>query len=533
MTTVEGRFTGYEITDRVAAGSTGVVWKAFQPQLHRVVAIKELAPQLRDDAAFVARFRAEAHLLARLDHPNIVTVYDYVEDAGQAWIVEEWVDGAPLASIGRLTAEQSLGVLRGALSGLAHAHERGLVHRDVTPANILVDLAGTSRLVDFGLAAPTGTAGAAGTPAYMSPEAALGGALDARSDVYSAAAVLFGLLTGAPPYPGTNAAEVLAKQVSAPVPTMDEGGPKLRALLARALAKQPGERPADAAAFLAELEEAAEERYGAGWFARASVTGAVAATTGTAIAGAASTAGPSAGATTVIAGDLSLAPPLPPSAGGGGLRRGLLKPRLLVVAAVAGVVAVAGTAAAVTLTGDDDPAPTRAQASPSPSATTTNPADLAKAAGFAGAKWTVVNTITRYEGWADSSTTPPGTTYTRTWTSTSTCADRSCPVKLTGQTRIATIDVTLAPGAAEYSYRTSATADCVDPRTNVLSTKNGATVTDFITFRVTKASYVDGRWTATAFTGERGADAVPTAAGLAGNCKPAATRVTIVGTRVP
>ncbi|MDQ4039376.1 MAG: serine/threonine protein kinase, partial [Actinomycetota bacterium] len=271
-------FAGLEVLGQVGQGSTGAVWRARQVELDRVVAIKELSPALLGAPGFLDRFRAEAQTLASLDDPHVVRIFDYVEEPGRAYLVQEWVDGVPLDAVlarhGRLTPEQGLGVLRGGLLGLAHAHSRGLVHRDVSPANILLDRAGTSRLVDFGLAARTeegrspGAAASVGTPAFASPEAVTGAPMTTRSDVYSAAALLFLLLSGRLPYSG-NTAAVLAAHASAPVPTLDGHGPELADLLARAMAKNPAERPADAAAFLVDLEEAATRRYGPAWHTRA------------------------------------------------------------------------------------------------------------------------------------------------------------------------------------------------------------------------------------------------------------------------
>ena len=214
-------FAGYQVLGRVAAGSTGVVWKALDPDLDRLVAIKELHPFLASRADARARLQDEARVLASLDEEHIVTVYDFVEEPDRAWIVEEWVEGASLdrvlAKHGPLSGPQACGVLRGALLGLAHAHDRGLVHRDVKPANILIDGVGVAKLVDFGLASPTGDSGGSGTPAYISPEAAAGLAVDTRSDVYSATAVLFHLLSGHPPYTGQEA-HVLEQHLKGAVP---------------------------------------------------------------------------------------------------------------------------------------------------------------------------------------------------------------------------------------------------------------------------------------------------------------------------
>ena len=171
-------FGRYQVVEKVAQGSTGTVYRARHTELDRPAAIKELSPPLRQLPGQLERMRREAETLGGLDDPHIVDIYDYVEEPERVWIAEQWVPGAALSTIvsthGPLTPEQSVGALRGALMGLAHAHERGVVHRDVTTGNILADLDGTSMLVDFGLAAPVGDTRACGTPAYISPEAVRG-----------------------------------------------------------------------------------------------------------------------------------------------------------------------------------------------------------------------------------------------------------------------------------------------------------------------------------------------------------------------
>ncbi len=290
-------FGSYEILETVARGSTGTVYRARHRDIGRFAAIKELSPQLRAVPGLVHRFRSEAMTLASLDDEHVVAVYDFVEEGDRVWIAEEWVDGVTVTALlrahGRLTAEQSLGVLRGALLGLAHAHDRNLVHRDFGPANILADRAGTSKLVDFGLAAPVGGTGACGTPAFMSPEAARGGPVAKTSDVYSAAAVLFSLLSGRMPFPERSAEEVMRAQIEQPAPALIGHGPAMADLVAEAMSKDQGARPPDARAFLARLEEAARQRYGGDWLKRASIAGLVTALggTGAAVVTAASTVG--------------------------------------------------------------------------------------------------------------------------------------------------------------------------------------------------------------------------------------------------
>ena len=283
-------FERYDVEGRVGTGATSTVWKAIQRDIGRVVAIKELGGSFVDDEAALARFRREAQLLASFDHPNIVRVYDFVEEPGRAWLVEEWVNGSGLDAIvrrGRLTPEQALGVLRGALLGLAHAHAAGVVHGDLHPANVLVDEQGVSRLVDFGLAAPVDGSGAdrrdtRGTPGYIDPALFNRTALDPTVDVYSAGVLLYELLAGRRLFVGGSPSEVIAAQLQHRVPDVSGIGPRLNDLIQRATSVRPEQRPADAAAFLAELEEAARERYGAGWLQAAGMAG-IAGVAGTAV----------------------------------------------------------------------------------------------------------------------------------------------------------------------------------------------------------------------------------------------------------
>src|SRR6478609_6527866 len=160
----------YELLGKVAQSTTSTVWKAHDPLLDRDVALKQVDRTGNPDA-----LHQEAAVLAALDHPNIVRVIDIITTDDTTWLVEEWVDGA------------TLGAVRGALQGLAYAHDRGIIHGDIAPGNILVDLTGVSKLVDFG----TGH----GTTGYHSPEVANGQPAGKPSDVYSAAAVLADLLT--------------------------------------------------------------------------------------------------------------------------------------------------------------------------------------------------------------------------------------------------------------------------------------------------------------------------------------------------
>jgi len=445
-------FAGYELLGRVAQGSTGIVWQARQVELDRIVAIKELSPMLLNAPGFLQRFRAEAQTLAALDDPHVVRIFDYVEEPGRAYLVEEWVDGAPLSEVlqqhGSLTGEQSLGVLRGGLIGLAHAHDRGLVHRDISPANILLDRAGTSKLVDFGLAAQTdqglapGAATSVGTPAFSSPEAVTGAPMTTRSDVYSAAAVLYLLLSGRLPYPG-NVYDVLRAHTSAPVPKLDSHGPEIAGLLARGMAKNPAQRPADAAAFLAELEHAATQRYGAGWLNRASVTGLVTATLAGATAVTAGSAGTAAAPTTQAAYAVAYGAAATPTtltghqlpAAATATRTGarILGLPLAAAITIALVVIAAIAATVVVVTSNDDPARTVAEdanrSAVESSAGTTAPAPttaLPEVPAFSGT-YDVTRVVTSVTG---SFIFGVGETVQVTWAVTSTCPAGPCDVTI-------------------------------------------------------------------------------------------------------
>ena len=253
---------GFEKLGRLGVGATGTVWLARQLSVDRAVALKELAPEIAGDVVVCERLRREAQLLARLDDPNCVAVYSFLESGTAAALVMEYVDGVSLSTLsaaGRLNIEQALAVLEGALSGLAHAHGRGIVHGDLKPENILLASNGQSKLVDFGLAAAVGTVRAPGigSPTYLSPEAAAGGPLGVTSDLYSMALVLSELVAGTL-LPGTDPATAAAA-----VPSPIAG------LVRHALDPDPAARPQSAGDFLATLRR----RGGGGLWLRLATPG--------------------------------------------------------------------------------------------------------------------------------------------------------------------------------------------------------------------------------------------------------------------
>jgi eukaryotic-like serine/threonine-protein kinase len=260
---------GYTEVKTLGSGGFGDVVLARHDGSGSQVAIKYLRRQLLADAGFAALFRAEAAVLASLDDPNVVRLYEYVESPAGAAIVMELVDGVSLRDVlarqGKTTAEAALVVLQGSLLGLAAAHRRGVVHRDYKPENVLINGAGASKLTDFGIAARAGDSPVpAGTLVYAPPEQFGGSPATPASDVYAATATFYECLTGRPPFTGDTAERLLYQHLSQPVPLEPVPGP-LRPLVAAGLAKDPGERPADGTALVAELRAVAGGAYGPGW----------------------------------------------------------------------------------------------------------------------------------------------------------------------------------------------------------------------------------------------------------------------------
>ncbi len=265
----------YRIEGRVGAGGMGMVYRGVHLRTGRNYAIKTLLPDAHLLPDALRRFEREATAASALGHPNIIGVHDFnVTPEGASYLVMDLLEGETLedrlARVGSLPWPDAQRLVLELGAGLAVAHEHGLLHRDVKPANIfLARGTGTERavLLDFGLVKPmddaaisriTVTGAAVGTPMYMSPEQARGDAVDARTDVYGLAAVLFEIVTGAPPFLDRTLASVYARLLTTPAPTASSVAdhplpPELDAVLARALAKSPDERFPDVRALLAAL----------------------------------------------------------------------------------------------------------------------------------------------------------------------------------------------------------------------------------------------------------------------------------------
>ncbi|MEU4473382.1 serine/threonine-protein kinase [Micromonospora sp. NPDC023888] len=255
----------YRLDERVATGGMGDVWLAADLILGRQVAVKVLLPTLVSDPDFIARFRAEARIMAALRHPGIVQVFDCGADdlpdgAGRAdYLVMEFVAGEPLSkrieTAGRLDVAETMSIVAQAAAALNAAHRGGIVHRDVKPSNLLVLEDGTVVLVDFGVARSlditsiTSTNAVPGTALYMAPEQAAGRPVSGATDIYALGAVTYCCLTGSPPFTGDNPLQVAVRHLDDEPPELPHDIPEaVRALVSRALAKDPLDRFSSGAA---------------------------------------------------------------------------------------------------------------------------------------------------------------------------------------------------------------------------------------------------------------------------------------------
>ena len=255
-TTLGGR---YKLTDRIAIGGMGEVWKARDQVLGRLVAIKILKEEYTDNESFLTRFRVEARHTALLNHPGIAGVFDYGEEQGSAYLVMELVPGPPLSTIiereRKLEVDRTLSLIAQTARALAAAHEHGLVHRDVKPGNILVMPSGVVKITDFGIArladqVPlTATGQVMGTAQYLAPEQATGQNATGSSDIYALGVIGYECLAGRRPFTGESQIAIALAQVNDAPPALPDTIPApVRQLIMSMLAKNPADRPKDATA---------------------------------------------------------------------------------------------------------------------------------------------------------------------------------------------------------------------------------------------------------------------------------------------
>ena len=249
--TREDFLPGYRVLSKLGEGGMGVVYKALQKRLDRVVALKVVMPHLAADASYLKRFEREAKAVAKLNHPNIVAAYDYGESKGRVFLAMEFVEGVNAAESirthGRMEEDRALAVTREVASGLAHACAAGIIHRDIKPANILLaarkpgetasgGTAAGAKVTDLGLARSAGgsseltAAGAIlGTPGYMAPEQVFGKEVDHRADIYALGATLYQLLTGLRPFDASTPVAVIARQQAERLPDPRDFRPEISA----------------------------------------------------------------------------------------------------------------------------------------------------------------------------------------------------------------------------------------------------------------------------------------------------------------
>ncbi len=262
----------YRILEMLGAGGMGVVYKAFDTKLDRLVALKFLPPHLRHDEELKGRLKAEARAASTLDHPNIVVIHDIDEAPnGDLFIAMAFHEGVTLreriaaAGDAGMPAGEALEIARQIAAGLARAHERGILHRDIKPGNVIVAQDGVTRIIDFGLAkssdaTATLDGSTKGTPLYMSPEQAAGKALDCRTDLWSLGAVLYEMLAGQPPFDGEGHLAVMNAIVNAEPASLrtlrPDVPPEVEAIVAKALEKDPARRYQSAAEMVRDLSAA-------------------------------------------------------------------------------------------------------------------------------------------------------------------------------------------------------------------------------------------------------------------------------------
>lgn len=251
------RLGHYDIVAELGRGGMGVVYKGYESTLNRYVAIKVLGDSLAHDEGVKERFLREARSMAALNDPHIIQIYFIGEDEGQTFFVMEFVEGESLGSMlkreGKLTVEQAAKVIQQTALGLATAHDRGVVHRDIKPGNLMITSRGSVKIADFGIALSnedfskklTSTGEFVGTPGYLSPEVCLGKPVDQRSDIFSLGIVLFEMLTGKVPFTDESPLGLMLEVVQAKIPDVRQLNTDVDAEIARILAQMIAKDPAE------------------------------------------------------------------------------------------------------------------------------------------------------------------------------------------------------------------------------------------------------------------------------------------------
>ncbi len=263
------RLGHYDIVSELGRGGMGVVYKGHETSLNRYVAIKVLADSLAHDEAVKERFLREARSMAALNDPHIIQIYFIGDDEGQTYFVMEFVEGESLGSMlkreGKLSVEQSAKVIHQTAMGLSTAHDRGVVHRDIKPGNLMINSRGAVKIADFGIALSnhdlskklTTTGEFVGTPGYLSPEVCLGKPVDQRSDIFSLGIVMFEMLTGRMPFTDESPLGLMLEVVKAEIPDVREINhdvdPEVARILDRMIAKDPAERYQNCHEIVADL----------------------------------------------------------------------------------------------------------------------------------------------------------------------------------------------------------------------------------------------------------------------------------------
>jgi serine/threonine-protein kinase len=257
----------YRLDERVGGGGMGEVWRATDLVLDRTVAVKVMRPELLEEPSFAERFLAEARTMATIRHPGVVGVHDYRSDSTGAFLVMEYVSGEALSRrlhrLGRLDPTLTMTLMAQAADALQAAHDRGVVHRDIKPGNLLVTPDHRLVLTDFGIARSaastplTATGAVIGTPSYLAPEQVLGRPATARSDLYALGVVGYECLAGRRPFDGENPFDVAMKRLRDPPPPLADTPPEVRAVVERALAPDPDQRWPSAADLAAAARRAA------------------------------------------------------------------------------------------------------------------------------------------------------------------------------------------------------------------------------------------------------------------------------------